>query len=268
MTVPPSKDRRFASSLARGLSVLRAFRANDNGLGNAELARRTGIPKSSISRLTFTLESLGYLSHDGHGEKYYLGPSLLTLGNIASASLSFMTVAETLMQRLADETGTLVLLGVRDYAKLLLVKTWRPQDTASIWLDVGYRLPLLGSSSGQALLGSMTDAEFSVVLGDCDEAQDCDHSQMESKRTDAYAQMVGRGFVIASPEDRFARTINAVSVPYRSKQIKEPVVFSCGALPESLPDERMIAEVGPLLRNAVRCLEQATGQPAAMQVQG
>ncbi len=41
------KDRRFATTLARGLSVLRAFRPSDDGLDNAEISDRTGLPKST-----------------------------------------------------------------------------------------------------------------------------------------------------------------------------------------------------------------------------
>lgn len=64
MSVAPDlNDRRFATTLARGLSVLRAFRPSNDGLGNAEIAERTGLPRSTVSRLTFTLQTLGYLTH-------------------------------------------------------------------------------------------------------------------------------------------------------------------------------------------------------------
>ena len=48
----PEHDPRYANTLARGLSVLRAFRTSDDGLSNAEIAQRTGLPKSTVSRLT------------------------------------------------------------------------------------------------------------------------------------------------------------------------------------------------------------------------
>ena len=58
-------DRKFANTLARGLAVLRAFRASDSGLTHAQIADRTGLPKPTVSRLTYTLCELGYLSHGG-----------------------------------------------------------------------------------------------------------------------------------------------------------------------------------------------------------
>ena len=48
-------DRKFANTLARGLAVLRAFRASDSGLTHAQIADRTGLPKPTVSRLTYTL---------------------------------------------------------------------------------------------------------------------------------------------------------------------------------------------------------------------
>ena len=54
-----SKDYRFMTALARGLSVLRAFGPDNRPLGNAEIAERVGLPKPTVSRITFTLSELG-----------------------------------------------------------------------------------------------------------------------------------------------------------------------------------------------------------------
>ena len=47
-----NRDRQFVNALARGLEVLRCFRPGEVYLSNAEMARRTSIPKPTISRLT------------------------------------------------------------------------------------------------------------------------------------------------------------------------------------------------------------------------
>src|SRR6476469_4917181 len=74
------KDRQFVNALARGLEVLRCFRPGEQFLTNAELARRCGIPKPTISRLTYTLTKLGYLNYSEHLAKYQLGAGVLALG--------------------------------------------------------------------------------------------------------------------------------------------------------------------------------------------
>jgi hypothetical protein len=69
----PKEDRPFVTALARGLELLGAFRPDDRVLGNLELATRTALPKSTVSRLTYTLTRLGYLepAQDGSGGAGY-----------------------------------------------------------------------------------------------------------------------------------------------------------------------------------------------------
>ncbi|REN10403.1 MarR family transcriptional regulator, partial [Mycobacterium tuberculosis] len=49
------------SALARGLALLRVIGMASAPIGNRELADTTGIPKATVSRLTATLVSAGYL---------------------------------------------------------------------------------------------------------------------------------------------------------------------------------------------------------------
>ncbi|KIT17866.1 IclR family transcriptional regulator [Jannaschia aquimarina] len=253
-------DRRFATTLARGLSVLRAFRPSDDGLSNGELAQRTGLPKSTVSRLTFTLGRLGYLTQAGRGDRYRPGPSLLALGNVAAASISFVELSGPLMQRVADETGTLALLLVRDGARMLIAKTWRPSGVSSLWLEVGHRPPLNGSSSGHAFLASLSEPDFAAVVAEARGDRGLTPERAAEIRREAGAQVMTRGYVIAPPDSYFAAGIHAVSAPFHAADTAEPVVFTCGAGPDVLSVERMEAEVGPRLRDAVRELERMTGR--------
>ena len=75
--IPQHKeDRHFVTALARGLDVLASFRSFETRLGNAELAQRCGLPKSTVSRLTHTLTELGYLRLDPEQAKYQLGAAV------------------------------------------------------------------------------------------------------------------------------------------------------------------------------------------------
>ncbi|MGR3493933.1 IclR family transcriptional regulator [Citreimonas sp.] len=252
----PEADRRFATTLARGLAVLRAFRASDDGLGNGEIAERTGLPKSTVSRLSWTLHQLGYLTHSGRADRYRPGPALLALGSVAAASISFVDLAGPIMQRTADETGTLSLLLVRDQAKLLIVKTWRPRGVSSLWLEAGHRVPVMGSSSGRALLATQSEEAFqrTVLLAGADPVEAAE------TRREAWSQLMGRGFVIHDPASYFAPSIHAVARPFQSRDLSEPVIFTCGAMPEDLTVERMRDQVGPRLNAAVQELERIMGQ--------
>ena len=75
------EDRHFVTALARGLELLSCFRSGEKMLGNQELADRAKLPKSTVSRLTYTLTKLGYLQYDDEVGKYRLGTASLALGS-------------------------------------------------------------------------------------------------------------------------------------------------------------------------------------------
>lgn len=252
-------DPRFATTLARGLSVLRAFRITDDGLSNAEIAQRTGLPKSTVSRLTFTLGQLGYLVQSPRDERFRPGPTLVAVGHVAASSLSFLVPAHDLMQRLAEDTGTLVVLAVRDGDKMVLIRTWRPTHVASIWLEVGQRISLRPFSSSRAFIAAATPDEIRRILAEpLPDRTALD--ELLADRPQACADMALQGFVSTPAGSGSPAPYNAVSVPFRSGNLAEPVVFTCGALPSEASVERMETEVGPRLIAAVRSLKRLTGQ--------
>src|SRR5256714_6638473 len=107
-------DRSFVVALSRGLDVLRAFHPNDGLLGNQEIAARTNLPKPTISRLTYTLTKLGYLTPVPRFEKYQLAPSAMALGYAALANLGVRHLSEPYREELMRETGGAVAVGGRD----------------------------------------------------------------------------------------------------------------------------------------------------------
>ena len=91
-------DRQFATTLARGLEVLRCFTPLEPLLGNKEISVRTGLPKPTVSRLTYTLTKLGYLRHNMRLGKYQLGSAVLSIGYPLLASMNVRQVARPHMR--------------------------------------------------------------------------------------------------------------------------------------------------------------------------
>ena len=234
------RDRRFASTLAKGLRVLQAFSPTDRALGNRELARRTCMPPSTVARMTFTLTRLGFLQQLKPEETYCLGPTIIALGYTARAQLSFLPTAEVLMQELADEVGALVALAMRDGDTAMLTRCWRPRNTPAIWLTEGHRLPLDRSSPGRAILAAhkRTPTESVSVRKD--------RSALQSK-----------GFLTSI--GNWNENINACAVPFWPDPSQEPAAFLCGAHTDVMPESKLNETVGPLLLARVRELERTLG---------
>src|SRR5439155_26020677 len=109
---------RHVAAVERALAVLDAL--SDGAppeLGTNEIARRTGINASTVSRLLATLASAGIVEHVPATGRYRLGVRLLQLGNAVLARLDLREVARPHLYALVEETGetaTLSAPGERD----------------------------------------------------------------------------------------------------------------------------------------------------------
>lgn len=91
--------------MERALAVLDALAAEEAELGTNELARRTGINASTVSRLLATLVAAGMVEHVEATGRYRLGLRLVQLGNTVLGRLDLRELARPHLQALVEETG-------------------------------------------------------------------------------------------------------------------------------------------------------------------
>lgn len=159
-----SKDRRFVTALARGLDVLRCYQQGDVGLGNLEIAKRTGLPKPTISRLTYTLTKLGYLTYSEQHGTYQLGPGVLQLGYAMLSGLDIRERARPLMQDMANQVDATIALGARDRLDMVYLEACRGPGAVTLRIDVGSHIPLSVTSMGRALLAALPESERDYLM--------------------------------------------------------------------------------------------------------
>ena len=88
----------------RALSIVMCFTANDDRLTLTEIARRTGLYKSTVLRLIESLELQGFLvKPDGRG--YALGAELMRLGSLYARQFRLEDRVRPILVRLVAETG-------------------------------------------------------------------------------------------------------------------------------------------------------------------
>src|SRR6201989_1517853 len=156
--------RNVVVALARGLEVLRAFQPNDGLLGNQEIAARTKLPKPTVSRLTYTLTKLGYLTPVPRFEKYQLAPSAMALGYAALANLGVRHLSEPFREEVMRETGGAVAIGARDRLSMIYVGQSRNGLALGVQLDVGSRIPIATTAMGRAYIWALADDERATLL--------------------------------------------------------------------------------------------------------
>lgn len=246
----------FVTALARGLHVLGSYRQGDGALGNQQIAERTGLPKPTVSRLTYTLSRLGYLSYQPEVGKYRLGAAVMSLGFTCLGTKGIRDLARPLLQALADETGTSVALGTRDNLNMVYVECCRADSTATLALDVGSHIKLATSAMGRALLAGMSAADRQPLL-DQIAAREGDHwptirAGIESALED-YARL---GFTLSAGD--WKQEVNAAGVPLLLGGDHLSYALNCGAPAYMLPRDHLIEVIGPRLKALAEGIRHTT----------
>jgi DNA-binding IclR family transcriptional regulator len=252
-------DRSFVVALSRGLDVLRAFHPNDGLLGNQELAARTNLPKPTISRLTYTLTKLGYLTPVPRFEKYQLAPSAMALGYAALANLGVRHLSEPYREELMRETGGAVAVGGRDRHSMIYFGQSRT-GLLGVQLDVGSRVPIATSAMGRAYIWALPDDERSTLLRELRDHYGNRWSKMRDGIERAGEMLARNGFTISAGE--WQEDVHAVGVPLKLNDGTGPYAFNCGAPAFRFTEDRLINDIGPRLVTMVRNIEAALGGAA------
>jgi len=87
----------------RALSILSCFTDRDERLNLTEIAKRTGLYKSTVLRLIESLELQGFLVR--HDRFYSLGAELMRLGSLYARQFRLEDRIRPLLNRLVEETG-------------------------------------------------------------------------------------------------------------------------------------------------------------------
>src|ERR1700723_2149626 len=253
-------DRSFVVALSRGLDVLRAFRPNDGLLGNQEIAARTNLPKPTVSRLTYTLTKLGYLTPVPRFEKYQLAPSAMALGYAALANLGVRHLSESYREEVMRETGGAVAVGGRDRLSMIYFGQSRSGLALGVQLDVGSRIPIATTAMGRAYIWALPDDERVTLLRELREHYGSRWPRMGDGLERAGETVAKSGFAISAGE--WQDDVHAVGVALKLNDGTGPYAFNCGAPAFRFTEERLRHHIGPRLVAMVRNIETALGGAA------
>ncbi len=237
--------------------MLRAFRPNDGLLGNQEIAARTNLPKPTVSRLTYTLTKLGYLTPVARFEKYQLAPSAMALGYAALANLGVRHLSEPFREEVMRATGGAVAVGGRDRHSMIYFGQSRNGLTLNVQLDVGSRIPIATTAMGRAYIWALSNEERSVLMRDLREHYGSRFARLRDGIERSGETIAKHGFAISAGE--WQDDVHAVGVALRLNDGTGPYAFNCGAPAFRFTEDRLRNDIGPRLVAMVRNIEAALG---------
>jgi DNA-binding IclR family transcriptional regulator len=251
------QDRHFVTALSRGLDVLSCFRSGSRLLGNQDISERCRLPKSTVSRLTYTLTKLGYLHYVKESGKYRLGTATLALGSAVLGRFDVRDLARPLMQELADATGTSVALGARQRLSMVCIEVCKGNAVLSLNTEVGMRYPLATSAIGRAYLAVSGDTERADLM---DQIRELDHVAWPAlKQGIDTALAMYQTLGTCGSFGEWQPDVNGIAVGFRPGNGLPPMAINCGAPAFKVSSEYLLSEVRPRLIDLVRRIEEGLG---------
>ena len=252
-------DAAFATTLAKGLVVLEAFKAGSTLLGNMELSTLTGIPRPTVARLTHTLAELGYLRYDAERAKYRVGARALRMAHPLLAGMQFRQVARPMMQELAHSVRGTVSIGLLDATSMIYVETARSGDVGPHVPDIGMPIPVVMTAMGRAAASTLPPADADRLERNI-AAEDAElWSVMREKYRAGIAQCKNRGFCTCWGE--YMASIHAVAAPlFHASESKQSFSINCGIPAFRLQPGQLEAEIGPRIAALADSIRTVVGQ--------
>lgn len=130
-----------------------------------ELAERTGLSKSTVSRLTQTLVGTGFLQIDPRTRAYRLAPTVLSLAHAMRSGSTVLTIAAPLMRTVAQAHRINVGLAAPDGDEMVYLESIRYNPRPSLRSVVsGQRVPMELTSLGRAYIaGASPDRQQELL---------------------------------------------------------------------------------------------------------
>jgi len=155
----PAESESLAPAVTRAGAILDVLAETaGEAPGPSELARRLGLPKSSIANICNALAEIGLVRRIGTG--FALGRKLAELGGAYLASVDQVQEFYEACRSLETGSEETVQLAVLDGLEMTYLARHDGRQPVRLTSQIGRRLPATVTATGKAALASLPDAEL------------------------------------------------------------------------------------------------------------
>lgn len=163
--IPPAADveGRVARTTVTSFRVIEAL-ADRDAAGVSELAAELSLSKGTIHKHLTTLRKMDYVVRED--DTYRLSLGFLGLGTSVRGRMALYEVSRDPLENLAEATGEVASVMVPEQGRGVYLSRVRGEETGSLTLREGQRVPLTATAGGKAILAYVPDEERGDILDD------------------------------------------------------------------------------------------------------
>ena len=240
-------------SVCRALLLLRTLNSVQKASLH-ELHLRTGLPKSTLSRLLQTLQREGYAQAEGDAGTYRLTAKVKELATGYTEKSLVVDVGSPLALRVTRAIRWPLAIGTLDGDAVVVRYSTMPYSPLAVHATtLGQRLGLLDTAMGRVYLGHCPETERKALLDLLRAASPEGRIEDEAHLFDELRLIRHQGYAVRMPNARRSSATVAVPVMHRGDVVATLCLTTFG---KSLTP-RMITQHLPILRSTASEIARA-----------
>ena len=206
------RSQTHVNSVDRAFRILEYLKAKNRPVGISELARELSFPRSSVSRVVGTMESMGYVVRVGEISRYVLGTSTLSLATATDHIATLRQAARPLLLELAKLTKQTVQLGTLFEYEVMYIEQVESTSGLSVVVPSGKPFPVNLSAGGKVLAAHLPTERIKDLLETCQFRANTSKTITDKKQFETeLGRVYHQGF--AQDDEEFAKGIRCIAAP-------------------------------------------------------
>lgn len=157
-------DRYVIPSVVRALRVLEAFSFKKPTYTNAELSKKLGLNKSSVTRLLYSLEKAKFIKRSETTGAYRLTHKAFQVGRVYIKQVDVHKVSMPILKDLTSACQEVSHLGILDDMQVLYLDWIESNQTVSLPSMTGMKLPAYCTGNGKNFLAYMDETALTAYF--------------------------------------------------------------------------------------------------------
>ncbi|MCX7911651.1 MAG: IclR family transcriptional regulator [Dehalococcoidales bacterium] len=236
--------------LTKAFNILNLFLEHGTEMTLAEIARLSGLNKSTVNRIASTLVKYGYLAQREKRGKYSLGFKYFEFTGLIKRRLKVRDIAVPHLRRLTQMVNESTIFAIWDGEKVAITETFHASHTLRVVPDEGTRIPLHCSSLGKVILAHLSEAEIERLLGNQPLRRYTSRTITDAEMLKAHLAHVARDG-IAVDDEEFIENVRSIAAVIRG--VGDTVIGGIGIIAPSvrMPHDKMTQLAVPLAKCAM-----------------
>lgn len=243
-------------SIERVFDILEQLSAASSPMGISDIAKATGLSKSTVHRILNTMCNRSYANKSEDGT-YSLGYKIMEIASTHINILELVTEAKPFLSKMTRELDLTTHLGILDGSEVVYIEQMDGHFNAQLYTQIGHHSPAFCSSMGKCLLSGLSGEELEEVLDSCDFRRYTKNTITDRKALIRHLKQVRRqGWAIDDEEyEEGHRCIGATIFDYRGNPMA--AISASGSITE-VTDDR-IEEIIETVKSVARRLSRQMG---------